>query len=79
MAAIVLDTYSALLAHGYGLACYCRQCRRWALVNLGRQVLTGRGDRSFIRQQPRCRDCGRIGEWQLRAPVPQAGFESVRP
>ena len=76
MQRIDLSTFRGLLDHGHGLACYCPGCRRWAKTDLAALVAAGIGDRLIQASRPRCRECGSIGDWQVRAPVPQfGGFE----
>lgn len=41
---IHVDTFASLLEHGYGLACWCPGCRRWAHADLPSLVTEGFGD-----------------------------------
>lgn len=70
MRAIRIDTFASLLKHGYGLDCYCPGCQRWASTDLAMLVRNGLGDRPAHRCRPRCRKCGELGRWQVKAPVP---------
>ena len=75
MQEIRLDTFAGLLERGYSLQCWCSACRRWASCNIRELVENGLGKRDPLRCRPRCRKCGSIGSWQVRAPMPEfAGF-----
>ena len=58
---------------GYGFLCWCPGCRHWASCDPAMLVRNGLGDRDPLRCRPRCRTCGSIGAWQLRAPTPEFG------
>lgn len=70
---IRLDTRGKLHEHGYTMACFCAQCRRWGDIDMGRIVAQGRGDALLVRFRPGCRLCGHPGDKQLRTQVRAAG------
>lgn len=66
---IDLGTISGLLEHDHELHAYCPHCQRWRVLNLEAMVRSGRG----LQRLPftvRCRDCGQIGQLQVRPPTP---------
>jgi len=76
MYSIRLDAFASLLQHGHGLDCWCPGCRRWANCDLAALLRAGLGDRPVGANRPRCRKCGSVGRWQVRAPMPRFdGFE----
>jgi RNase P subunit RPR2 len=67
---IDLGNIAGLYAHDHELHAYCSSCDRWRALNLEWLVRQGKGDvRLPIRV--RCRDCGEIGQLQVRPPMPK--------
>jgi hypothetical protein len=66
---IDLGTLAGLLEHEHTLAAYCPHCDRWAQLDLAAMVSNGLGDRR-LPIKVLCRDCGEVGQLQVRPPVP---------
>jgi hypothetical protein len=75
---IDLSTFAGLLTRNHNLAAWCPGCCRWATCDLKMLVRNGLDDRQIHRCRPRCRICGSLGEWQLRALVPSLDRQSRR-
>jgi hypothetical protein len=45
---IDLSTIAGLLEHDHNLAAYCPTCERWAVLDLERLLVEGRGDYVFV-------------------------------
>jgi len=66
---IDLGTLAGLHQHSHELHAYCLRCDRWRVLDLGRMVSEGNGSlRLPIRV--RCRECGELGQLQVRPPTP---------
>lgn len=66
---IDLGSIAGLHEHGHQLAAYCLHCDRWRLLDLAGMVRQGRGS-LHLPITARCRDCGEVGQLQVRPPVP---------
>ena len=66
---IDLGSIAGLHRHQHQLACYCARCDRWALLDLAAMIYAGHGERR-LPITVRCRDCGEVGQLQVRPPVP---------
>ena len=66
---IDLSTIAGLLEHDHGLAAYCPRCDRWSVLPLAQLVAQGKGSLR-LPLKVRCRDCGEVGELQVRPPMP---------
>ena len=66
---IDLGTVAGLRRHQHQLAAYCQRCDRWAQLNLTVLVDAGLGERR-LPIGVRCRECGEVGQLQVRPPVP---------
>jgi hypothetical protein len=70
---IDLGTLAGLLEHDHQLAAYCPRCDRWAVLDLDRMVRDGRGGLR-LPVRVKCKDCGAVGQLQVRPPVPTRGL-----
>ena len=69
---IDLGSIAGLHQHNHELHAYCGRCDRWRVLDLEAMVRQGRGNvRLPIRV--RCRDCGAVGQLQVRPPMPARG------
>jgi RNase P subunit RPR2 len=67
---IDLGNIAGLYEHDHQLHAYCPSCDRWRVLNLEWLVRQKKGEiRLPIRV--RCRDCGEIGQLQVRPPRPK--------
>jgi RNase P subunit RPR2 len=66
---IDLGNLAGLHAHGHSLAAYCRHCDRWVVLDLARMIREEHGGRR-LPVRVTCRDCGEVGQLQVRPPVP---------
>jgi len=66
---IDLGTIAGLHAHDHQLAAYCLRCDRWSTLDLERMVAQGKGSLRLPLRM-RCRDCGEVGQLQVRPAVP---------
>lgn len=66
---IDLGNIAGLYEHQHELHCYCLGCRRWSVLDLGRMVREGKGSLG-LPLSVRCRDCGEVGQLQVRPPMP---------
>lgn len=73
MPSIPLITIRNFHDQDHALGLYCPACERWTEANLPFLIQTGRGDLSVSQARFRCRDCGRVAEKQVRAPLPRVG------
>ena len=69
---IDLGTLAGLHEHRHELAAYCPRCDSWRVLPLAEMIAAGQGTRR-LPIRVRCRDCGEVGELQLRPPVPTRG------
>ncbi|MBP1688688.1 MAG: hypothetical protein H6Q33_4831, partial [Deltaproteobacteria bacterium] len=51
------------------LAAYCPRCDAWRLLPLDEWVTQGKGSLR-LPLRVRCRDCGEVGQLQVRPPMP---------
>lgn len=68
-AMIDLGNVAGLHEHEHELHAYCWRCDRWRVIDLGRMVREGKGAMRLPLRM-RCRDCGEIGQLQVRPPMP---------
>ena len=66
---IDLSTVAGLHERQHELHAYCCSCDRWSVLDLERMVREGRGE-VRLPLRVRCRDCGEVGQLQVRPPVP---------
>lgn len=66
---IDLSTIAGLHVHDHQLHAYCCRCDRWHVLDLELMVLAGQGSRR-LPLKVRCRDCGEVGQIQVRPPMP---------
>jgi len=69
---IDLGTLAGLHRYGHSLAAYCPRCDQWRELPLAELVAAGHGSRR-LPFTVRCRDCGKVGQLQVRPPVPTRG------
>jgi len=69
---IDLGTLAGLHEHGHELHAYCPRCDTWRVLPLAQLVAAGHGERR-LPIRVRCRDCGQVGQLQVRPPVPTRG------
>jgi hypothetical protein len=66
---IDLGTIAGLHAHDHQLAAYCPRCDAWRVLPLDEWVTQGKGSLR-LPLRVRCRDCGEVGQLQVRPPMP---------
>ena len=66
---IDLGSIAGLHEHDHELHAYCHRCDRWRVLPLGQWVSEGRGSLR-LPVTVRCRDCGAVGQLQVRPPMP---------
>lgn len=66
---IDLGCIAGLHAHDRELRAYCCRCDRWRVLDLGLMVGQGKGS-VRLPLIVRCRDCGEVGQLQVRPPMP---------
>ena len=66
---IDLGSIAGLYERSHELHAFCHRCDRWRVLDLERMVLAGRGSMR-LPLKVRCRDCGEVGQLQVRPPMP---------
>ena len=69
---IDLGTLAGLHEHRHELHAYCLRCDRWRTLPLGSMIAEGKGAMR-LPLAVRCRDCGEVGQLQVRPPMPARG------
>ena len=67
---INLGTIAGLNENHHELHAFCARCRRWSVLDLATMVRNGLGSRR-LPITVRCRRCGKVGELQVRPPMPE--------
>ena len=70
---IDLGTRAGLHEHDHQLATYCPRCDCWRVLPLADLVAACHGSRR-LPLRVRCRDCGEVGQLQVRPPMPMRGL-----
>ena len=68
-AMIDLGSIAGLHAHAPELHASCLRCDRWRVLPLAEWVSQGKGSLR-LPLRVRCRDCGEVGQLQVRPPMP---------
>jgi hypothetical protein len=66
---IDLGSIEGLHAHDHQLAAYCPCCDVWRVLPLAELIEQGKGSLR-LPLAVRCRDCGAVGQLQVRPPAP---------
>ena len=66
---IDLGNIAGLYAHDHQVAAYCPRCDVWRVLPIGEWVRQGQGSLR-LPLRVRCRDCGEVGQLQVRPPMP---------
>jgi len=66
---IELGTLAGLHEHAHELHADCLPCDRWSVLDLERMV-SGGGGSMRLPIRVRCRECGELGQLQIRPPMP---------
>jgi phage FluMu protein Com len=64
-----LSTLAGLHEHQQELNAHCPRCDAWRVLPLGEWVRQGKGSLR-LPLRVRCRDCGEVGQLQVRPPMP---------
>jgi len=67
---IDLGMIAGLHEHDHELHAFCVRCDRWSAIDLEAMVQAGQGERR-LPITVRCRDCGDVGQLQVRPPMPR--------
>jgi RNase P subunit RPR2 len=66
---IDIGTIADLHEWQHELHAYCCRCDRWRVLDLGLMVRAGQGAKR-LPLRVRCRECGEVGQLQVRPPMP---------
>jgi hypothetical protein len=67
---IDLGSIAGLYDREHELHAYCLHCDHWSMLELAGMVRCGLGSRR-LPLTVRCRECGEVGQLQVRPPMPE--------